>query len=61
MRPHLDYSDLIYDKPNHSHLSDKIENVQYSPALSTTGIITATSYEKLYEELGFKSLKYRRW
>ena len=27
-RPHLDYGDVIYEKPNNSNLSDKIESVQ---------------------------------
>ena len=29
VRPHLDYGDVIYDQPNNSSLSHKIEGVQY--------------------------------
>ena len=56
-RPHLDYGDVIYDQPNNSCLSDKIETVQYNPALAITGAIMGTSKEKLYQELRLESLK----
>ena len=39
VRPHLDYGDVIYDQPNNSCLSDKIESVQYNAALAITGAI----------------------
>ena len=55
IRPHLDYSDAIYDQPNLSSLANKIESVQYNAALAITGAITGTSKEKLYQELGFES------
>ena len=42
VRPHLDYGDVIYDKPNNSSLSDKIENVQYNAVLAITGAIRGT-------------------
>ena len=29
IRPHLDYADIIYDKPNNDSISQKIENAQY--------------------------------
>ena len=61
VRPHLDYSDVIYDQPNSSCLSDKIETVQYNTALAITGAIRGTSKEKLYQESGLESLKDRRW
>ena len=60
-RPHLDYGDVIYDQPNNSRLSDKIEAVQYYAALVIAGAIRGTSKEKLYQELGLESLKDRRW
>ena len=28
VRPHLDYGDVIYDQPNNSSLSDKVESAQ---------------------------------
>ena len=61
VRPHLDYDDVIYDQPNNSSLSDKIEIVQYNAVLAITGAIRGASKEKLYQELGFESLKNRRW
>ena len=61
IRPHLDYSDIVYDQPNNSSLSEKIESLQYNAALAITGAIKGSSKEKLYQELGFESLKDRRW
>ena len=60
-RPHLNYDDVIYDQPNYSRLSDKIETVQYNAALAITDAIRGTSKEKLNQELGLESLKDRRW
>ena len=57
----FDYGDVIYDQPNNSHLSDKIESVQYNTALAITGAIRGTSEEKLYQEVGLESLKGRTW
>ena len=61
IRPHLDYGDIVYDQPNKSSLSEKIESLQYNAALAITGAIKGSSTEKLYQELGFESLKDRRW
>ena len=61
VRPHLDYGDVIYDQPNNTSLSDKIESVQYNAVLAITGAIRGTSKEKLYQELGLESLRNRRW
>ena len=61
IRPHLDYGDLIYDQPNLPSLTNKIKSVQYNAALPITSAIRGTSKEKLYQELGFESLKDRRW
>ena len=57
----LDYGDVIYDQPNLSSLANWIESVQYNAALATTGAIRGTFKEKSYQELGFQSLKDRRW
>ena len=57
--PNLDYSDVHYDQPNNSCLSDR--TVQYNAPLAITGVIRGTSKEKLYQELGLESLKDRRW
>ena len=61
IRPHLDYGDVIYDQPILSFLATKIESVQYNVVLGITGAIRGNSKEKLYQELGFESLKDRRW
>ena len=61
IRPYLDYGDIVYDQPNNSSLSEKIESLQYNAALAITGAIKGSSKEKLYQELGFESLKDRRW
>ena len=38
-----------------------IEFVQYNAALAITGAIRGSSRDKLYQELGFESLRDRRW
>ena len=57
IKPHLDYGDAIYNQPKVSSLINKIDNA----TLAITGAIRKASKEKLYQELGFESLKYRRW
>ena len=61
IRPHLEYGDVIHDQPNLSSLANKIESVQENTALAVTGAIRGASKEKLLQELGFQSLKDRRW
>ena len=61
MRPHLDYCDVIYDKPHNEKFTDTVESFQYNVALAITGAIKGTSKEKLYNELGLEYLKDRRW
>ena len=61
IRPHLDYSDIIYDQPNNQRFCNLIERVQYNAALAITGAIKGTSQLKIYNELGFESLKFRKW
>ena len=38
-----------------------MDSVQHGAGLAITGTIRGTSKEKLYQELGFDSLKFRRW
>ena len=38
-----------------------IESVQYNAALAITGAIRGSSGENFYQELGFESLRDRRW
>ena len=61
VRPHLDYGDVMYDQPNNSSWSDKIESVQYNAVLAITSAIRGASKEKLYQELGLEYLRNRRW
>ena len=43
IRPHLDYGDIVYDKPNNETFINKIEKVQYDATLAITGTIRGTS------------------
>ena len=61
IRPHLDYGDILYDKPNNENFQNKIEKVQYRAYLAITGAIQETYREKNYEELGLHSLAKRHW
>ena len=61
VRPHLDYSDIIYDQPQNESFCNKLESIQYNAALAITGAIQGTSKVKLYKELGLEFLKSRRW
>ena len=61
IRPHLDYSDFIYDQVYNTSFHGKLESLQYVAAVAITAAIRGTSKEKLYQELGFESLQQRRW
>ena len=61
IRPYLDYGDVIYDRAYNTSLHQTIESIQYNAALAITGAARGTSREKLYQELGFKSLQQRTW
>ena len=61
VRPHLDYADVIYDRPHNDRFCEKIESVQYNAALAITGTFKGTSRDRLYQELGLESLTQRRW
>ena len=51
----------IQEKPFNDAVKEKLEEVQYSVALTITGVIKGTSLEHLYKELGHESLRDRRW
>ena len=59
IRPHL--GDIIYDQPNNEIFCKLIERVQYNAALAILGAVKGTSQLKIYNELGFKSLKFKSW
>ena len=61
IRPHLDYTDIIYDQTKNLSLCNKIETCQYNAALAITGAIRGSSKERLYQELGFEYLSSRSW
>ena len=60
-RFHLNYADIIYDKPFNDAFKEKLEKGQYSAALIITGATKCTSGEHLYKKLGLESLCDRRW
>ena len=61
IRPHLDYGDILYDKPSNDNFQNKMEKVQYRACLMITGGIQGTSREQLYYELGLHLLVKRCW
>ena len=61
VRLHLNYGDILYDKPNNENFQNKLEKVQYRACLAITGAIQGTSRTNLYDELGLHSLIKRRW
>ena len=61
VRPHLDYGDIIYDRPDNDLFKKKIESIQYNAALAITGAIRGTSMDKIFSELGLEYLSDRRW
>ena len=61
IRPHLNYGDVVYDQPNLSYLTNKIKSVQCNAALAIVDSIRWKSKEKLYQDLGFESLKDKSW
>ena len=58
-RPYLNYGSIIYEQPNNKSLHQKMKRIQYNAALVITGAIKGTSQSKLYNKLGFESLKFR--
>ena len=58
---HLDYVNIIYDKPNNMNICNKIESHQYNASLAITAAIRRSSKENLHQELGFEYLSSRRW
>ena len=63
VRPHLDYSDILYHSADlgresifptevSNSLSNRVEMVQYEAARRVTGTWKGSSREKLYDDLG---------
>ena len=53
VRPHLNYSDILYDKLANLNSESKIEKVQYKACVAITRAIQGPSRKQLYDELGF--------
>ena len=56
IRPHVDYVDILYDKPSNDNFQNKMENLQCRACLAITGGIKGTSRARLYDALGLHSL-----
>ena len=52
IRSHIDYVDVIYDKPNNMNICNNLAAIIW--------VIRGSSKEKLYLELGFEYLNLRR-
>ena len=61
IQPHLDFGDIIYDRPNVDKFVNTIESIQYNASLAITGAIRGTSMERIYQELGSERLSDRRY
>ena len=59
IRPHLDYGGVIYDQHYNNSFHQKLESIQNNTAIAITGAIRGSSTEKLFQELGLKSLQWR--
>ena len=57
VRPHRDYSDVIYGQHDNNSFPSKLQSLQYNAALAITSVIRGSSREKLYQELGLESLQ----
>ena len=59
VRPHLDYGDVLYDQTFNASFHEKLESIQCNACLALTRAKRGTSKEKIYQELGIKSLQIR--
>ena len=56
VRPHLDYSDVIFDEVYNNFFHQRLESPQYKASLTKAGAIKGSSTENLYQKLGLESL-----
>ena len=62
IRPHLDYGDILFDKPGiFENFQNKFKKVQYKAYLVIPGTIQGTSRQNTYGESGLHTLIERRW
>ena len=57
IRPHLHYSDVIFEQASNNSFHQKLECIQCKAALAIAGAVRG----KLYQELGFESLQTKKW
>ena len=61
LRPLIDCVDIVYYQSQNESFCKQVKSKQYKTALAITGAMHGTSCDKIYQELGLKSLKSRRW
>ena len=61
LRPLIDCVDIVYYQSQNESFCKKVKSEQNKTALAITGAMHETSCDKIYQELGLKSLKSRRW
>ena len=61
MRSHLDFAELIYDRPNNLNIRNKIQTYQRNTALVIIGAISVSQKERLKKELGFELFTSCQW
>ena len=54
VRPHLDYSYVLYDQVFNNSFHERMKSIQYNACLAITGTIRGTLKEKIYQELGLE-------
>ena len=60
IRPHLEYCDIIYNRPSTNSFTNNIDSIQYNATCAIIGAIIGTSKDRIYEELGLEHLSARR-
>ena len=61
VRPHHDYGYFLYNQTYNSSFNEKLESNHYNDCLALTEAIRSPSKEKIYQELGFESIRVCRW
>ena len=61
IRPHLDYGDILYDKPENENFQNKLKKAQYRASLAIQVQYKKHQGKKIYDELGLHLISKRRW
>ena len=61
IRPRLDYGDILFDQTYNGSFHEKLESIQYNVCLALTEKISGSLKDRIYQELGFESLRVRPW